>query len=771
MAQQTAASVGQLRALAFRLSATPSKQLPGVAAQIAGSIWNCRDLLSTPSDAKQANDASTTVHRFKTQLSTLLQDRSIEGRWAAVVLVKATIEAGGPEVLAKCNPWVRNLLGILKKPDPPTTRNLAVVTLTRIFVLTWDYSNLVREITTPALTAFVPTCLANLENKRCTASEFQTILEAFATLLPRHPTIFRSNEAKIRTVLNKALSGTASDVDFSFHYTEAHKESAHRLYVLLHHCAPKQGASDKWDETLKAAVHASHSACDRVFRAVQEDWQSETGIESSVVAHLRSNGEVECESNDAAELSPWKGIYAGGERIVSLLGLINSHLGTATSNNVSVRLGLIADLLTRLLAIPTPSVGKQDNVKLNNQISRDEREAMFAVLPSIHIAAIQLVVATLQRFGAAASPWAQHFHDQAIIMFRSGRADLHVRRNLYQLVTKVLGVIGPSLSRNEFAELEQTIKSCCEDILPIRDANAQSTTKTNGAASGIKQQLGLADSESISAHPADVTEVQQWAQDLLRTILNKVDATCISPKLRALIDRAAVLTNSKEVVFASVMNPPKKSKDARIQASLLPILARQFGQTPDVEALLRPRMPPIFTKGASRPTNGMEDVDQEKDEEGGEQDVMEDEADNASGPGMLEQLAGASRTNLQEQLAPDANSVFVETSPSHSSSSKRRADEDTDTASSAKRMRASPVAESLMPDSMQTLPGPDPATHKTIVPETIVGEVASHPAAAVQGSSVVAAGVENDKDDDSDMELPPLTMEPDTDPEDEGEDD
>lgn len=766
MAQQTAASASQLRALSFRISSTPPKQLPNVAAQISGSIWNCRDLLSTPSDAKQTTEASTTVHRFKTQLSTLLQDRTIEGRWAAVVLVKATIEAGGAEVLSKSNPWVRNLLGILKKPDPPTTRNLAAITLTRIFMLTWDYSNLVREITTPALTAFVPTCLANVENKRCSASELQTVLEAFAALLPRHPTIFRSNESKLRSILHRILAATASDFETSTHYTKLHKEAARRLYTLLHYCAPKQTGGEKWDETVKSAVHATHSACDRVFRAVQEEWQSEAGIEPSIPGHLRSSGEVESESDDAIGLRPWKGVYAGGERIVSLLGLINSHIATATSHGVSIRLGLLADLLTRLFGVQMPLPGKSDNVKLNNQVSKDERETLFAVLPNIHTAAIQLTITLLQRFGNAATPWTHSFLDQTIALFRAEKADVGVRTASYEVLVAIVEFIGPSMSKSECTELEQVLRRCCDEILPKSETNAQSTSKANSTTSSVKQQLGLAGSETTSTHPTNFEKVHSAARKLLHTALARIEASCIPPKLRAQIDRVAVLTNDKEMMFASVMHPPRKANDVRVQASLLPILARQFSDDPEVEALMRPRMPPVFTKGNAPVSNGVEDVEEEEEEM---DDAMDEQDDSVPSTGMLDMLTGNRAPAMDGQAEAVAASGDVDASQNHLSNSKRRAEEEADTASSTKRIRASPVAESLMPESMQTLPGPDPGTHQISVPETIVGASQHQPASPFQTSSVVATdtGAAEDDDDDSDMELPPLTMEPDTDPEDE----
>jgi pre-rRNA-processing protein RIX1 len=54
------------------------------------------------------------VHKLKTNISTLLNGRSREGRFAAVGLIKATVDIGGWEVLRDSESWVRGLISIVQ---------------------------------------------------------------------------------------------------------------------------------------------------------------------------------------------------------------------------------------------------------------------------------------------------------------------------------------------------------------------------------------------------------------------------------------------------------------------------------------------------------------------------------------------------------------------------------------------------------------------------------------------------------------------------------
>ncbi len=109
-------SFSPLRVVTHRLTSTPVKQLAHIAPYLAASIKDCKEILSSPANhavGKDGSETSVLVHKYKTQLSALLQEKAVEARWAAVVLIKVTIEVGGWEVLRGSGPWVRGLMGLL----------------------------------------------------------------------------------------------------------------------------------------------------------------------------------------------------------------------------------------------------------------------------------------------------------------------------------------------------------------------------------------------------------------------------------------------------------------------------------------------------------------------------------------------------------------------------------------------------------------------------------------------------------------------------------
>ena len=105
-----------LRVVTQRLSNTPSTQLAHVAPILAGNISECRESLSiTQVDAlnEGSPENSILVHKLKIQLSALLQDRTPDARYAAVILIKATVEAGSYPILQGTAPWIKGLINIL----------------------------------------------------------------------------------------------------------------------------------------------------------------------------------------------------------------------------------------------------------------------------------------------------------------------------------------------------------------------------------------------------------------------------------------------------------------------------------------------------------------------------------------------------------------------------------------------------------------------------------------------------------------------------------
>ncbi|KAK1087100.1 hypothetical protein LTR33_001225 [Friedmanniomyces endolithicus] len=778
-----------LRAITYRLSSTPPSQLPHVTAQLAGQVWACKDLISSPpGSTKQGNEGSITVNRFRTYLSTLLQDRTIEGRWAAVVLVKATIEAGGVEVLSKSNAWVRSLLGILKKPDPPTTRMLAIIALTRIFTLTWDYTNLIREITTPALPAFIGTCLSNAENQRCSGSELQAILEAFATLIPKHPTMFRTHEAQIRSELLRVLSVTSSTVGTGRHYTAEHRHSAQQLLVLLHNCAPKQGAADKWNETLRATVTAAHTTCDRIFRSVIEDWQTTSGVQPSLAVNARLQGDVELDNDDAVGMTGWKGVYAGSERLIALLDLLGSQIETATAGAVTIRLGLVVDLLTRLFSLRTPSA-KLATVKPNQQVSKDEREALFAILPAVHVATLKLTRSILRRFGSSVASITQPLLAQITWLFQAEASYSGVRTSTYGALADILKLQGPTLSRGDVSDVEGIIKACCQDLLPT----AQVSPAANGVVNGSSNQNGVLGQQASKTTSANVPMTLRLAAEALVPLcFSQITSSHLPGRVRTLMERAAVLTQHKDALVASVLNPAPNGSRSKTQPSLLPLLAKQYTQSAEVEALLRPRMPVIRT-GRSGSGESEEDEEEYEDERSPIANGYEDTADGAHDDeeatnGLSDPHQNIPDSVNHEDLYSASPKRHVEAVNTEATHDKRKViDHEDDTEHAAKRIRASLTSDNSPPDAVGSISGTDRLTAQSGIPVTLAQDqprssFTAAPAASRQGASAPApiptegasagynAGDMVDiGSEGSDFEMPPLTMEQDT--EDEDEDD
>ena len=114
MAHQDAFNL--LRVVTQRLSSTSSKQLPHVAAYLATNVAQFGKALATTTQEPQAisdPEPAIIIHKLKTQLSTLLQDKNPEARYAAVILIKATVEVGGWNILQGLAAWVRGLIAIL----------------------------------------------------------------------------------------------------------------------------------------------------------------------------------------------------------------------------------------------------------------------------------------------------------------------------------------------------------------------------------------------------------------------------------------------------------------------------------------------------------------------------------------------------------------------------------------------------------------------------------------------------------------------------------
>lgn len=106
-----------LRVLCRRLATSSPDDLPRLCPILVRQLLRCGAVLSAPHETKAkdtSSDAAVHVHRLKTQINSLLTGKSTNGRFAAVVLIKALIDTGGWECLRLSEPWVRGLLSTIQ---------------------------------------------------------------------------------------------------------------------------------------------------------------------------------------------------------------------------------------------------------------------------------------------------------------------------------------------------------------------------------------------------------------------------------------------------------------------------------------------------------------------------------------------------------------------------------------------------------------------------------------------------------------------------------
>ncbi|KAE8451921.1 hypothetical protein EG329_002762 [Mollisiaceae sp. DMI_Dod_QoI] len=600
----------ELRVLCFQLSMTAVSDLPRLTPNLLSYVLRCQTPLSMPAVAAGKAEASASavlVHKLKTQLSTLLNGKSPEGRFTAVILIKTVIEVGGWEVLNGSESWVRGLLSILGKSDPVATKEIAVVTLTKIYCMTHQYQTLVREITTPTLPAFVSACLTLVSPKSSStkvaivpSSLEEIVFEALAMLAPRHTTIFRPFASQIRRIVCRYLAPTSSDGLFVPYSV---KDSARCLYVVLHQTAAKNTSGEEWSKALRELVRETHATADQVFRAVVEDWESTAGYPSTSVD---VNRQPYGGGSTPEGLPKWTGIFAGVERLVGLLEILAVYLKEETSAPVALPLGDIIDAINRMLSIAIPASSGSNtgaSARLHPGIDREERDMLCTCLPQVYIAALQLVSMIAKRLEGSFLSVAQDMFDQLVWIFQFGKHDQQFRTIAYETTALVLMHLGQSLNRSQVGKCNDILRSCCKDLeLPspslVNDATSLSqkshATKTHNADTFL-QRIPEAQQDDTARCPALTRE----ASKLLCLSLSHLPQQYVDISMRSMVERTAILTHDKDAMLASILNP-FVGKNGKAMASILPHLTREFGNDAIVEILLRPRMP-LLPATATRP--------------------------------------------------------------------------------------------------------------------------------------------------------------------------
>ncbi|KAA8647613.1 hypothetical protein EYZ11_003249 [Aspergillus tanneri] len=799
-----------LHAVNYRLTNIPVKQLPPIASCLATSLSNCGELLSSQHQKSSKSDSedAVQVHKLMTRLTSLLQDRTPEGRWTAVVLVKAIVEAGQWEVLRGCEPFVRGLMAILAKPDPTSTKKMSIITLTRIFHLTYQYPTLVREITTPSLPGFITSALNLISVKpssepirtlKLNATPFlETVLYAFGELIARHPTIFRPFSAQIHSLL-QAIIGSTSPT-----FSKPVVELAGRLFVLLHNCAPKNTSGEEWKTGCQMTIASLHGTAHYVLRAVVEQWESSDPSLQKFAKPQDYSQEMRDSGPDPLGLPSWQGIASGVDRLIVVLRMLSSFLRTPTASTVVVPVGLILDLTSRLTSVMVPSDGI--DVQYNPQIGRAERESLFAELPRIHTACLEVLFNLVETLESGSVPVAQTILEQALWVFRAEGSSREVRTSIYDLIHALITYIGPSLTKQAVLSLTKLLQTACHDLFPQpgddsasvkRSSDSKGKSKPNQATTnadaflnpGLKQSRHLEASSSLSG-------LKQAASELISVMLTHAPTEFLAPSLRAEIDRTIIMTSDKNAMLASVLNPlpPKKGRGAG--ASIIPFLTRSYAAELEVEGLIRPRMPVLMN--ASPGFAAYDNID-------------EDEEDEAAV--SVAHTTPANTGFLKPSTTPilQANLMDTDLSPQPVSASSKRSHQEAlhkpplapsgsnqaegaSLQSKRQRVETSDIATPSQPSLKQASPGaftgtaalsiPTSSVPSTEAPRARTASVNTPSTDNVGGllsdtlipqstvsSTEIGAAAQEAGENESDDEIPALNLDPDTDDEDEDEED
>jgi pre-rRNA-processing protein RIX1 len=639
---------------------------------------------------------------------------------------------------------------------------MCVITLTRIFHLTYQYPTLVREITTPQLPGFITAALnlVSFVTKTSSGSTrkpkpntpfMEIVLHALLELIPRHITIFRPFGSQLRSLLTEVI-GSSSPAYFPGHVIEA----AEQLLVSLHKCAPKDQASTGWKDDCKSTILAIHQTIDHVFRAVVEQWESVDGS----LNHVRPNysQEMSNEGPDNLGLPGWQGLHSGVDRLLALLNILSGFLSTPSAAAVALPLGSILDVTSRLTSVTVPLNGDSSNfgIQFNQEISRDEREGLWMELPRIHIACMDLLSNVVSVLETSATSVTQTILEQAVWTFKGEKFNTDLRSAVYALLRSLVPVNGPAISKHSVVSLTNVLRSCCHDLLPpTRDSSSisnpgsdpKSKSKggqgTTNADAFLNPQLQKSQAQVASSF----VDLQQNASGLLQAVLVSIPAELVPPSVRAEIDRTIILTTDKNNMLASVLNPVPAAKGRGAASSIIPFLVRPFGDQMEVEALVRPRMPVLMT---APELDAYADEDEEVEDE-----EMGDDVFNAAPKtseflkqpvSMPLHVPQAEQSKVTDPVPTFQKRTYTEESTTQGPTPKKQ---DTQ----VKKARF----EELVPSTQQPFSQPASAVIQSEAPKV---------SAPVSTTSTTVTSQATEQADDSDDELPTLNVDSDTDEED-----
>lgn len=495
------------------------------------------------------------------------------------------------------------------------------------------------------------------------------ILEALRDILQSHPVTFRPFSQRTRTLILSVLSSFPSGEE---------ERLAREIFALLHLCASgssrgttltnvDSGSSsvgnratavvDEWGRGFKAVIQDAHSTLNALFRCVLED--NDYSRSGNLGGQTNGGGAtMEAIGSSALGLTDWKGIMEGMERAAMLLRLLQSFFTLPSTAQVSIPIGQLVDLTTRIFSV-TPS-----NSQINAAVERAERELMFGGLPELHRNALDLISTVVERLGGLFAPFTFLVVEQIAYVFDGGSWNAEIKMAIYCLLNSLLDNFGTGLTKATVHSIHPILTATCDDLLPpppplVATSNLPATKsgKQQRNANGNTSGQNFHADAFLSILPTNqfaLPGLTAAAETLLAAALVKLPTAYIRSELRTKMDRTAVLTGNTEAMLASVLFPPAGAKRG---GSILPhLVSASSTRGLVVEGVVRPRLPILWTGKRKNEGEG-EDDEMEDIEEGevhGEEQESEDEDEDEDEAQEVDPLGSSKNPYTEETLSGES---------------------------------------------------------------------------------------------------------------------
>lgn len=423
----------------------------------------------------------------------------------------------------------------------------------------------------------------------------EAVANALCTVTPLYPTTLRPFSAQIKAAFRLYVAPTQADGLAAPHTL---LEASRKLFVLQHYTTPKNGNAEEWAKAIGSFIKTAHNTGDHVFRAVQETWEPSSNYTRQSVSY---DGEAHGGDDAAEDLPAWVGVPHGAERLIGSIETIGEFFKCPTKCPVVTPVSQILDLTSRITMILPPQRASklQDDIHLNSAIGREEKDELWSIVPDIHVAVVDLLIALVQRLQENAISITADILHQTVRIFDAEHQIPLIRERAYVLFKELLLLHGPTMPKISVNSLDKAIQSCCRDILSAsghagpkraekQDSKPQTSSKPSASKPSTNADAYLNNQSKTAAVAAaadpSTAHIVKAASALLPLFSSHLPQEHLKQTLRALVDRTAVLSHNKDAMVSSVLNP-YRTRTGKTLASVFPFLARDYPRDQSVEVL------------------------------------------------------------------------------------------------------------------------------------------------------------------------------------------